>query len=163
MKILDLWLIKIRFEVAKQTKNSCCWSFKAGKAKAFYNQSYFFRRLVYLKLMSEVKCSKHRRIGERWFVLQMVLFELVSTTSDLRFKHTCSERLFLALNDLPLSAENISPWCQMPDFFQPEADENLSSAPFRQTSIKNLEMLKASQPRNNQIVACLKNDMFQTF
>lgn len=34
-------VIKIRFEVAKQTKTSCCWSFKLVSAKAFYNDSSF--------------------------------------------------------------------------------------------------------------------------
>lgn len=48
-------------------------------------------------------------------------------------------------------------WCQTPGSFQLEADANLSSAaPFRQASIKNLEMLKTSRPKNNQMIACLK-------
>lgn len=47
--------------------------------------------------------------------------------------------------------------CQTPGSFQLEADANLSSAaPFRQASIKNLEMLKTSRPRNNQMIAYLK-------
>lgn len=72
-------------------------------------------------------------------------------------------RAFLTFNDLALSAQNISPRCQTPGSFQLEAGADLSPGPFRQASIEKLEMLKTSQPRNNQMIACLKNDMFQTF
>lgn len=118
----------------KQTKKKQHWLLLIIRFASSKNLLSF----VDLQLKSEVTCSKGSRAGEGWFLLQTHLLRRASRT----------------LNDLALSAQNISPLCQTQRCFQHDA--NLSSGPFRQASIKNLEMLKPSQPTNNQTIACLK-------
>lgn len=96
--------------------------------------------------MSEVRCFKQNR-DEGWFEQETELF---STTLDLRFKHTCSQGFIVRLM-IWLSVRRI--FCLGAKHRVPSNSKPVTIYYQSPVGMKNTEMLKTSQPKNNLAIA----------